>query len=160
EAFRDAVGPDGAELVRFMPSLAARIPGMARPQEMAPQQSRRLLFNSLTAVVTSASSQQPLLLLIEDLDWADRGSLALLVHLARAVANLPVMIIANHRDERGSGADLTESALYELSRLPNAEHITLSGLPDTEVAALLQALSEKVPPRSLVQAMSSATEGN
>jgi len=41
DAFRDAVGPDGAELVRFMPSLAARIPGMARPQEVAPQQSRR-----------------------------------------------------------------------------------------------------------------------
>jgi predicted ATPase len=160
EAFREAIGPDGTELVRFMPSLAARIPGMARPQEMAPQQSRRLLFNSVAAVVASASAQQPLVLLIEDLHWADEGSLALLVHLARAVANLPVLIIANHRDERGSGADLVERALYELSRLPNAKHIKLSGLPDSEVADLLQALSGKVPPRTLVEAMSSATEGN
>ena len=112
DAFREAIGPDGAELVRFMPSLAARIPGLARPQEMAPQQSRRLLFNSVAAVVASASAQQPLLLLIEDLHWADEGSLALLVHLARAVANLPVLIIANHRDDRGSGADLAERALY------------------------------------------------
>lgn len=160
DAFREAVGPDGAELLRLMPSLAARIPGIARPQEVSSQQSRRLLFNSVAAVVARASTRQPLLLLIEDLHWADEGSLALLVHVARAVANLPVMIVVNHRDERGSGAELTERALYELSRLPNAEHIKLSGLPDTEVAALLQALSEKVPPRSLVEAMSSATEGN
>src|SRR5215469_5209645 len=160
DAFRDAVGPDGAELVRFMPSLAARIPGMARPQEVAPQQSRRLLFNAVTGVVTRVSAQQPLLLLIEDLHWADEGSLALLVHLARAVAKLPVMIIANHRDERGGEADLTEQALYELSRLPYAGHIKLLGLPDNEVAALLQALSEKVPPPSLVEAISLATEGN
>ena len=54
------------------------------------------------------------------------------MHLARAVAKLPVMIVANHRDERGSGADLRELALYELSRLPNAEHIKLLGLPDHE----------------------------
>jgi hypothetical protein len=160
DAFRDAIGPDGAELVRLMPSLAARIPGMARPQEVTPQQSRRLLFNAVAAVVTRVSAQQPLLLLIEDLHWADEGSLALLVHLARAVAKLPVMIVANHRDERGGEADLTEQALYELSRLPYAGHVKLLGLPDNEVAALLQALSEKVPPPLLVEAISLATEGN
>ena len=56
DVFRDAVGPDGAELLRLMPSLAARIPGMARPQEVSSQQSRRLLFNAVAAVVTRALS--------------------------------------------------------------------------------------------------------
>jgi hypothetical protein len=160
DAFRDALGPDGIELFRLMPGQAAKISGIGAPQEVPPQQARRLLFNSMVAVVKRVSAQLPLLLLIEDLHWADEGTLALVVHLARAVANLPVMIIANYRDEHGGSAESVGHVLYELSRLPYAEHIKLLGLPGSEVAALLQALSEKTPPQSLVEAMRSATEGN
>ena len=160
DAFRDALGPEGVELARLMPGLGAKISGLGTPQEVPPQQARRLLFNSMVAVVKRVSAQLPLLLLIEDLHWADEGTLALLVHLARAVANLPVMIIANHRDEQAGSAEPMGHVLYELSRLPYAEHMNLLGLPGNEIAVLLQALSEKAPPQSLVEAMRSATEGN
>ena len=160
DAFRDALGPEGVELVRLMPGLAAKISGVGTPQEVPPQQARRLLFNSMAAVLKRVSAQAPLLLLIEDVHWADEGTRALLVHLARAIANLPVMIIANHRDEQGGPAEAMASVLYELSRLPHAESMNLVGLPDNEVADLLQALSEKAPPQSLVETMRTASEGN
>ncbi len=160
EAFRNALGPNAAELVRLMPQLRTIFPEIGLPQETNAQQSRRLLFSSVVELVSRVSASTPLLLLVEDLQWADEGSLALLAHLANAVANLPVMIVANYRNSEGDAKGFLTQGLYEISRLPNANDLKLPGLPTSEVAAMLRALSGKTPPPALVSDIYAATEGN
>jgi predicted ATPase len=160
EAFRIALGADAPELARLMPQLRSLFADIDAPLEATPEQSRRLLLNAVVSLVTRVSSNAPLLLLIEDLQWADEGTFWLLEHLARATTSLPIMIVMNCRANEGGSESALEEGLYGLSRLPGAERINLRGLAGREVTLMIEAMSQRHPPPTLAAAIYSATEGN
>ncbi len=119
-----------------------------------------MLFNAVKELITRQSARSPILLLLEDVHWADEGSLALLVHLARSISTLPLMVIATHRDAE---VDLTAQlvqTLDECTRLGVVERIHLPGLPQTAVEQMIKALSGSSPSSGLVQAIYANSEGN
>ncbi|UCE37063.1 MAG: tetratricopeptide repeat protein [Thermoplasmata archaeon] len=71
----------------------------SKVREINLQQERTRLFESLSQLVTDISESEPLLLILEDLQWADDGSLQLLHYLARNIQNSRVMICATYRPE-------------------------------------------------------------
>jgi predicted ATPase len=90
------------------------------------------------------------LLLLEDLHWADEGTLSLFNHLARAVAKLPVMVVGTYRDNELDPGGLLTKTLDELIRLRLVERISLRGLPQNAVTEMLRALSGREPSEALV----------
>jgi predicted ATPase len=68
-------------------------------REINLQQERTRLFESLSQLVNDISEDKPLLVILEDLQWADDGSLQLLHYLARNIQNSRVMIICSYRPE-------------------------------------------------------------
>jgi predicted ATPase len=101
-----------------------------------------------------------MLVLLEDLHWADEGTLSLLDHLVGLLAGIPVMIIATYRDsEIDAGGSLVKT-LGNLIRLHLVERISLGGLPQNAVAEMIRSLSGREPPQALVTAIHSHTEGN
>jgi predicted ATPase len=68
-------------------------------REINLQQERTRLFESLSQLVTDISQEKPLLVILEDLQWADDGSLQLLHYLARNIQNSKVMITCSYRPE-------------------------------------------------------------
>ena len=78
DVFRQTLGSDAAELARLMPELRRIFTDIPPPLELSPEQSRRILFGAVAEFLARAAGNRPVLLLLEDLHWADEGTLSLL----------------------------------------------------------------------------------
>src|SRR5713226_10190512 len=160
QTFREVLDKDASEMARLMPQLRRLFPDIPPPLQVSPEQSRRILFNAVAEVLARTAATRPMLLLLEDLHWADEGTLSLLDHLVGLLAGIPVMIIATYRDsEIDAGGPLVKT-LGNLIRLHLVERISLGGLPQNAVAEMIRSLSGREPPQALVTVIHSHTEGN
>ena len=158
-AIRAILGEQAAEITRLLPQLRRLFPDLT-PLQVSPEQSRRMLFNAILDLVERQSALNPTLLLLEDLHWADEGTLSLLVHLGRSISRMPVMIIATHRDDDIDMKPPLTKALDELTRLGVVERIPLRGLPEPAVAQMIELLSGQEPSPALVDLIYANTDGN
>jgi tetratricopeptide (TPR) repeat protein len=159
-AIREILGDQAAELSRLLPQVHRLFPDLPAPMQVSAEQARRMLFKAVVDLVDRQSASNPLLLLLEDLHWADEGTLSLLVHLARAMSSMPVMIIVTHRNDEIDMKPPLTKALDELTRLGTAEQIPLSGLQERDVAQMIELLSGHEPSPALVDLIYSNTDGN
>lgn len=113
-------GRDGAALLRVAPDLQARL-----AVEPAPGAGDRLgLFDAFERWVRAAATHDGLLVVLEDLHWADRDSVRLLEHVAAGLAASRALLLVTYRStERGGGG-----AVAELDALPTVRRLTLDGL--------------------------------
>ncbi len=160
EAFRLALGDDAAEIARLMPQLRRIFPDIPPAQAVPLEQSRRTLLNAVAEIIVRTAKEFPVLLVLEDLQWADEGSLSLLNHLARSLRNVPLMIVGTYRDIDFAPAGPLNKSLEELARSRLADRLDLRGLPEIAVTAMLRALSGLDPPSDVVNFFYAHTEGN
>ena len=156
----EALGDTGPEIARIMPELRRIFPDMPPPIELPPEQERRYLFNSVTEFMGRAARMQPLLLVLEDLQWADEPTLLLVQHLAERLADIPILIVGTYRDVELDVDRPLARALESLVRRRLVHRIALSRLPKVGVEAMLRGLAGREPPASLVDAVHEETEGN
>jgi predicted ATPase len=159
QEFRQWLGDTAAELALIMPRLRHLFPDLPPPPALPPHQLRRSLFQSLTECLARASSQTPLFLILDDLQWADEATLALVHYLATRVGHMPVVIVGTYRDSRLDTNPTLVRTLEELLRL-GLRPLKLAGLSQEAVGQLLQSLSHREPPQQLVRFMFAATQGN
>jgi tetratricopeptide (TPR) repeat protein len=160
KTFRDALGDEASEIARLMPQLRRMFEDIPPPLEVQPEQSRRLLLSSFTRVIERATLNQPVILVLEDLQWADEGTLSLLDHLARSAPKMRLMMIGTFREGELNPANSLGDTLGGLTRLQLLERISLRGLSEEAVSDMVAALSGQQPPTSLVSLFYSNTEGN
>lgn len=155
------LGPEVADLARIVPELRERLPGVdgAAPSS-DPETERRLLFVAVTRVVRRIAERRPLLLVIDDLHWADRSSLLLARHLARQPRLGPVLMLGTFRDtELGPGHPLPE-LIADVERDRPVPRVRLAGMDEREVAALIGAWHGTEVAEDAVQAIRAETDGN
>ena len=131
------VGPRGGELVRFWPELAWRVSSLQGPTRAGPDAERYLLFEAVSELLEAIAAAGPVVLVVDDLHWADEASLLLLRHLALASRPPGLFILVACRNDEEPRADL-DSTLGDLLRASGAERLTLGGLETGEVAALAE----------------------
>jgi len=127
--------------------------------DLAPEQRRFLLFDAVVRTLARAARRKPLLLVLEDLQWAGSPSLRLLEHLAFEIGELPVLTLATVREEPREAAHPLERMLPRLRQQPHCEHIALRGFSRREVAALLEHAIGRPPPPDLSSELFARTEG-
>ncbi len=120
---------DGA-LARLLP---ARSPAQAAP---AGPRERYLAFELVRALLDDVAAQRPVLLVLDDVHWADADSLSLLRQLARSASGARLLVLLCARATELEQA-VTE-ALADLRREGPLVHVELAGLDDDAVAALLE----------------------
>jgi len=151
---------DVASLVSEVRQRLPDLPASARPEG---DEARYHLLESVSAFLLNAAAIHPIVLVIDDLHWADGPSLRLLCQLARRLPESRLLVVGTYRDvEMARGHPLTE-ALGELRRERGFEQLALSGLTPTEVHEMIEALAERRLDESeeaLSQAMWRETEGN
>src|SRR5262249_24001670 len=125
-----------------------------------PQAARFRLFDGIAGFLKRAAGAQPLVVVLDDLHWADEGSLRLLEFVAREVADARVLLIGTYRDVELSRKHPLSQTLAELTRERLFERIVLRGLASEDVAAFIGAAWGTSPPSALVDAVHSQTEGN
>ncbi len=82
----------------WLKSLRARVE-VLEARSMSPERMQPALFDEYTSVVEGLARAHPLLLIVDDLQWADVGSIGLLWHLARRLEGIPVLIVGAYRPE-------------------------------------------------------------
>ena len=104
--------------------------------------------------------EQPTLIVLEDLHWADDSSLALLVHLAPQLSELPLAVVATYRDTELDVSSALAKTLEVLLRRRLAMVIRLGRLKCEDVAQVLSSLSGRVPPVGVAKEIFEETGGN
>lgn len=131
---RNHLAATAGHLRRLLPELARRFPDEGA--DLPPATSDRfVLFDAVTSLFESASQHQPVLLVVDDVHWADAATLLLLRHLLR-LRDARMLVIATYRDtELGRTHPLAEN-LALLRREASVRRIAVSGLPRDAVQAL------------------------
>jgi DNA-binding CsgD family transcriptional regulator len=154
-ALGELLGPARAELARLVPALAA--PG-ATPSSGSPDPTRVLQATADALVRLAARS--PVLLVIEDIHWADRSTLDLLAFLARSLRDEPVQVVATYRTDELHRRHRLRPVVAELSRIPNVERIELTPLGRDELEQLVEEILERTPPTAIVNQVLQRSDGN
>jgi predicted ATPase/DNA-binding SARP family transcriptional activator len=158
-------GLDGrrlADLSRLVPSLADRISEPVAAVADA-EAERYLLFGAVGAALAVAGEQTPVMLVLDDLHWADVQTLALLRHVLSAPQSVPLMVVATYRDTEVSAQHPLADTLAVLHREVTLERLALAGLEDNELVALVEAASGQElegAELELVHAVYGETDGN
>jgi tetratricopeptide (TPR) repeat protein len=160
EKLRGMLGDNASEIARLMPELRRRFPDIPQPIELPPEQQRRYLFNSVLEFLERATRQTPMVMLLDDLHWADESSLLLLEHIAPQLEKLPLLFIGTYRDVELEVGRPFARMRAGLVRGRLARRIAIRRFGEDDVASLLSALGGPEPPPSLVTAIFNETEGN
>jgi class 3 adenylate cyclase/tetratricopeptide (TPR) repeat protein len=129
----------GSELAQLVPALARRLTNLPPSKATDSDTERFLLFAAVVGLLATVSQSQPVVLVLDDLQWADRASLLLLRHLAASDLQMRVLVLATYRDSELSQSHPLLATLAALRRLNGVSRVELSGLDDAAVVAFLEA---------------------
>ncbi|HEX8856172.1 MAG TPA: AAA family ATPase [Thermoleophilaceae bacterium] len=144
-------------LARVMPELLAGAPPTAPADDQA---ERYVLFEAVAHTLAEAARDAPLVLVLEDLHWADQPTLLLLRHSARASERAPLLTLLTFRTTEVPGTEHVMSALTDLERELAFDRITLGGLRDGEVAEMVEEVHGGRASSPLGTALHRETAGN
>jgi tetratricopeptide (TPR) repeat protein len=158
-AIASSVGRLGPELARILPELRDLLPDLAILPDVDREPSRFAIFDALAAYLRAIASDQPLVLVLEDLHAADEPSIRLLQFVAADLPSSQLLLVGTYREGRVAG-DATIDLLSELSRQPGTRWLRISGLSQMEVARYIEATSGALPDVRLADAVFQRTDGN
>ena len=160
ETLRQAVTEGSSVLAALAPELKAKLPDLPEPPPVAAEAEAYRLFQEVTEFLKNASTSAPLVLVLEDLQWADKGSCSLLQHLARRLAGSRMLVAISCREAELDPSHPLRDGLMHLRRESGFWELPLKGLRESEVKELVTVLVEQEVPRALVLALHQETEGN
>ncbi len=130
---QDGAGIDVEALAPLVPEL-----GGAPATDSGERENRRYrLFEAVAALVGRAAAERPVLLIVEDLQWAGRPTLLLLRHVIRRLNGRPLLVLVTLRDEEANLVADPARMLADLSREHTVERVSLAGLEEAEAAELV-----------------------
>ena len=138
-ALRAHVWRHAGELQLLVPEVAQRLPELDAPVPGEPEADRLRLFEAVDALVTSASTEAPVVLVLDDLHWAARPTLLLLSHLVRSMEPAALLMVVTFRSTEPDRSLALTECLGELRRNRNVERLELGALDEKAVQAFLEA---------------------
>jgi class 3 adenylate cyclase/tetratricopeptide (TPR) repeat protein len=158
----DYVRRHGGDLNVLVPELAERLGRLPSPRWTAEVSDRYLLFTAVTGLLETVLEQHPVVLVLDDLQWADRGTLLMLRHLLVASELTNIVVIATFRDSDIDPATDLPDLLAELHRIEGVHRMDVAGLAADELYELVcDMLSGSTrDPFSVARAVNLETEGN
>jgi DNA-binding SARP family transcriptional activator len=144
-----------AELAAVLPSLHGTRPVGGGPE------GRSRLFDAVTTLVASAAADRPVLLVLDDLQWADDDTLLLVRHLLRRAGDAPVLVVAISRDNDVAPGSVLGDVIHALDRDGWVRRLPLAGLEESDVRTLVrQSVSTPRDHAALTRRLVAETAGN
>jgi predicted ATPase len=152
----DDLGAGSAELAALLPELGSDAATPTGP--MGAERDRLRLFDALTGALLRGGEQQPMLIVLDDLHWADTSSVLALRFLAGELDHGRLLVVGAYRDLEVDHGHPLAAAIGDLARL--ARRLALSGLTPAEVARYIAITTGGEPKPDVVGAVSRQTGGN
>jgi ATP/maltotriose-dependent transcriptional regulator MalT len=153
------LGPARSEIARLLPEVAPRTQDTPTRLEFDRAGQTRL-FEAVLGVIERQARRGPVVLVVEDIQWADDGTRGLLGFLSRNLRHAPVLIVVTLRTDDLARRDPALAFIAELERDEWVARMDLKGLDRREVAALLRALAASSPSTSRVDEVMDRSGGN
>jgi predicted ATPase len=160
KALQDAAGEDGPLLAHLAPGLRQKVRGMAAAHEIGADKLREKLFHAVFDFLTGVRAKRPLLIVLDDLQWADDATALLVRDLAERVPGSHMVVIGTYWDGDQDAGRPFGSVLSRLLRRRRAQRITLGPLSDRDVEKLVAGNVETQLTPAQVMGIQAATEGN
>ena len=154
------IGRGGSSIADVVPQMHDKITDLNPSPPMEPEAARFRLFDSITTFLKNAAQNQPLMLVLDDLHWADRPSLLLLEFLARELGDARLLLVGCYRDTDLSRQHPLAETLAQLSREPVFRRQVLRGLDQDEVGQFVEATIGAKISQEMTGALYTHTEGN
>ena len=153
-------GRDAPEVARMVPELRRRFPDIPAALDLPPEQQRRYFFNAVSSFLSRGADRFPLLLVMDDVHWADEPTLLLIEHMASLIGDRRILGIATYRDVELELSRPLAASLERMVRAQTVDRVHLARLTADDVARMIEALSGRTPPDTVVRAVFGETEGN
>jgi predicted ATPase len=132
----------GGEITRLVRNaLAERVDAVPAPQQADPETERFLLFDSVAGLLQAASDRTPVVLVLDDLHWADSQTLSLLKHVAASMSDSSLLVLGTYRDSDLERGHPLADALADLHRVDGVERRMLDGLEVDDIADVVAAVA-------------------
>jgi tetratricopeptide (TPR) repeat protein len=147
--------------------LTQLVPGIVKYTRRAPElvpataEGRRFrTFDAFVQLLVLMSRHCPMLLVFEDLHWADSGSLIFLRHLIRSTREAAICIVITYLENEPALSEFSEEILQKIRREFPAVQIRLGGLADDHVGRFIESYTHQAAPHWLLELIINTTEGN
>ncbi len=148
------------EVATIVSDLRVRFPDIPVAPTLEGDAERLRLFEGVSAFLTNASTARPLVLMLDDLHWADKPTLLLLQYLARNLRRERIMILCTYRDVELDRTHPLADMIAALRREHLYERVLLRGFDRDEVKSLIEAVGEQETPAIFADTIHRETEGN
>src|SRR5262249_53395450 len=136
EELREQTGAMASVLATILPELVVCLGKLPSSYPLPPEQARLRLHEAVGQFLVAIAAPQGLLLLLDDLHWADAPTLDLLCYLARSQPNARLLLLGAFREGEVTHRSAFERVLTELHRLRLLTSITLGPLPEMDLNTL------------------------
>ncbi|HEY2599290.1 MAG TPA: ATPase, T2SS/T4P/T4SS family [Candidatus Dormibacteraeota bacterium] len=161
KTLQDAIGENGQLLAQLVPALRQKVRGLAATPEVTADKLREQLFHAIFDFLVVYQGAKPMLVVIDDLQWADDASILLLRDLAERLGGSRIVLAATYwESELDSGRPFTP-VVSRLLRRRRAQRIGIGRLSDREVEKMVAAMAADTPVTPLqLLGIQAATDGN
>jgi predicted ATPase/DNA-binding SARP family transcriptional activator len=161
ERLRRQVGASAVELARLVPALNQKLDSVTASPPLNRPEERLRLFDGVAAFLRTMAGEQPVLLFLDDLHWADEASLLLLQYLARHADGARLLILGAYREMELRHQHPLQRVLVELNQERLATRLHLGRLDGQAVGDMIQAMcaAQEVAP-AFIDLIYQETEGN
>lgn len=173
--FSEVLGRIGAAHPELVAAVAARHPAITRLQpgrrartvgddaadsDFTHATDRGDIFEAVHALLEAAATESPVLLVVEDLHWADQSTRDMLGFLFTRAFTQPVAIVASYRSDDLHRRHPLRRQVAEWSRLPQVARLALGPLPEASVRALVRELEPTLLDDRSIDRIVERAEGN
>jgi tetratricopeptide (TPR) repeat protein len=156
---RKELGTGAADVARIVSEIREKLKVKLQPPGN-PEEERYRLMQAVTGFLSNAATVQPLLVVLEDLHNADKGTLEMLTHVSHNLSGTRLFLVGTYRDVDVDRSHPLSAALAELRRASTYGRVALRGLNADEVRRMLENITGQDVPWSIAEAVHRQTEGN
>ena len=160
KALQEGAGTAAPLLAALVPSLRLKARGIGAAHEVAADKLREQLFKGTHGLLTRVQGVRPLLVVVEDLHWADEATVLMLRDLAERVGSSRMVLLGTYWDTELDSGRPFATVVSRMLRRRRAQRITLGRLSDQDVEKMIAGLAEAPLSPVAVQGIQAATEGN
>ena len=157
---QEAVGKHGPLLAHLVPTLRQKVRGMGQAPELPANQLREQLFRAVFEFLTACQGAKPLLIVLDNVQWADDETVLLLRDIAERLGGSRVVVLGTYWESELDSARPFTSAASRLLRRRRAQRVALGRLSDREVEKMIAAMGDTPLTPVQVMGIQAATEGN
>lgn len=160
DTFAEQLDVELHELGRFIPGLRRTAATLSDPVAVEPEARRYRLFEAVTRLLGFVADEHPVVLILDDLHWADASTALLLRHVVQQLQDARLLVLGTLRDVESCTSDDLVQLLARMRPQRSFERISVDGLDTEETAALVAAHNTEDITEGFVRRLRHATAGN